>query len=384
MLMNILIGADLVPTSSNTKEFEEGKVEKIVSDDCLKLIREADYSIFNLETPLVDFQTPILKSGPNLSAPTRCINGLSKLNIKMLCLGNNHIMDHGKEGIKTTINCLDANNIEHVGAGENLDEAKKIKRIQANGLSIAIYSCTEHEFSIASNNEPGANPFSIKHSLSTINKAKLDNDYIIVLYHGGKEYYRFPSPELQKNCRALVDAGANIVLCQHSHCIGCEEKYNNSTIVYGQGNFLFDRGNDEFWSSGLLVGLDIESKTNVIINYYPVIKNGNAVELAAGEKKENIINQFYKRSMQIQDPDFIEEKYNEFATDMLFDYLIAISPKENILFRVINKIMKNQLRKKRFEKLYSNQKMLVILNYIECEAHRELFIRGLKRHLDLL
>ena len=37
-------------------------------------------------------------------------------------------------------------------------------------------------------------------------------DYVIVLYHGGKEHYRYPSPYLQKVCRKIVDKGADIVV----------------------------------------------------------------------------------------------------------------------------------------------------------------------------
>ena len=33
--------------------------------------------------------------------------------------------------------------------------------------------------------------------------------------------------------------GADVVLCQHSHCIGCYEQYEGAHILYGQGNFHF-------------------------------------------------------------------------------------------------------------------------------------------------
>lgn len=61
-----------------------------------------------------------------------------------------------------------------------------------------------------------------------------------MLYHGGKEYYRYSSPNLQKTCRKMTEKGADLVLCQHSHCIGSYEEYNDSTILYGQGNFIFN------------------------------------------------------------------------------------------------------------------------------------------------
>ena len=78
-------------------------------------------------------------------------------------------------------------------------------------------------------------------SLDHIQNLKDQCDYVIVLYHGGKEHYRYPSPYLQRVARKMVEKGADLVVCQHSHCIGCYEKYKDSMIIYDQGNFIFER-----------------------------------------------------------------------------------------------------------------------------------------------
>ncbi|MFP3360883.1 CapA family protein, partial [Planococcus sp. SIMBA_143] len=85
---------------------------------------------------------------------------------------------------------------------------------------------------------------------------------------GGKEHYRYPSPYLQKICRKFVEKGADIVICQHSHAVGCFEEYHNSTIIYGQGNFVFDNSNIEFWQTSILV--DINIKDGITIDYIPI------------------------------------------------------------------------------------------------------------------
>ncbi len=64
-------------------------------------------------------------------------------------------------------------------------------------------------------------------------------DKIIVILHGGIEYYPFPSPELQDKCHFLIEEGADIIVCQHTHCAGCIEEYLNGYIIYGQGNLIF-------------------------------------------------------------------------------------------------------------------------------------------------
>ena len=106
-------------------------------------------------------------------------------------------------------------------------------------------------------------------SFDHIANLKDECDYVIVLYHGGKEYYRYPSPILQKVCRKMCDKGADLVICQHSHCIGCREEYKGSEIVYGQGNFIFvGTSNNEYWNNALLIELKLEDEAS--IEYIPL------------------------------------------------------------------------------------------------------------------
>lgn len=91
--------------------------------------------------------------------------------------------------------------------------------------------------------------------MDDIEEAKRLADVVIVFYHGGKEYVAYPSPNLQKICRAMVKRGADYVICQHSHCVGCYEKFQGGHIVYGQGNFIFDHSDHPMWQTGLLLKL---------------------------------------------------------------------------------------------------------------------------------
>ena len=240
LVMQIIIGADLVPTSSNSGLFSSGKVEELVDASLMKILNESDYRIFNLEVPLSDVERPIVKCGPNLIAPSATIAGFKALHVDLLTLANNHILDQGEKGLSSTLQALSQHNIEYVGAGMDSEQAAQPFIFSFSEKKIGVYACAEHEFSIATVLTAGANPFDPLWSFDHVSSLKEKCDYVIILYHGGKEHYRYPSPGLQKVCRRFIDKGADLVVCQHSHCIGCEEKYNNGTIVYGQGNFLFD------------------------------------------------------------------------------------------------------------------------------------------------
>ena len=74
----------------------------------------------------------------------------------------------------------------------------------------------------------------------------------------------------------MVDKGANLVVLQHSHCVNCEEDYNGGKIIYGQGNFIFEKRNDECWKTALLVTVDID---NYEIGYVPLDKHNVIIEV---------------------------------------------------------------------------------------------------------
>lgn len=368
--MKIVIGADLVPTESNFEYFKNGDIGRIIDEDILNILQNTDERIFNLEVPLTDTEAPIKKCGPNLIAPTDTAFGIKKINLTLLTLANNHITDQGECGLKDTIEVLNKNDIPYVGAGGNITEAQKPYIIEKHNKKIGIYACAEHEFSIAKNTKAGANPFDPLESLDAVTNLKSMCDYVVVLYHGGKEHYRYPSPYLQRVCRKLCEHGADFVVCQHSHCIGCEEKYNGSTIVYGQGNFLFDYSESDFWKTSLLIELEITDK--LIVSYIPICKNGNGVRLANESEREMILNEFFTRSEQIKNEGFVEEKYSELADNMLNSYINSVCG-VGIMYRCINKLCGHRLKRK-----IPAKRRLKMINCIECEAHRELFLRGLK------
>lgn len=374
--MRLLIGADIVPTDSNADLFDENGVEKLVGSELLEQLKAADYRIFNLEAPLIDVGTTIQKYGSAIKAPQKSVKGIKALGTNLLCLSNNHIMDYGEDGLTRTIQLLRENKIDYVGASLKNSWNSGVFVLQQDNIRIGLYNCCEHEFSVSKNNTAGANPFEPHRSIAEIEKLRGVVDYVIVLYHGGKEYYRYPSPELQSRCRLMVESGASVVITQHSHCIGAREKYQNGTIIYGQGNFIFDAGNDEFWKSSVLIEVNLDSE-GFGIRYIPIEKNGNCIRLANDENAKKILNDFDLRSSEILDDEFVPNRYRSYASEKLPEYLIAMRGyRQNLFLRILNKLSGDRLFSL-LSKNISQKERLRIINYLECEAHRELFLEGL-------
>ena len=376
--MSIIIGADLVPTKSNYDLFEAADIKTLFGEKLLKEIGAADYRIFNLETPITDIATPIKKLGPAIITPERVMPGLKALGVDLFAIANNHILDQGEQGLNKTVELIKENGMDYIGAGENLELAKTARIIELGGKKIGIYACTEHEFSIATEQSGGANPFDPLESFDHVEELKKNCDYAIVLYHGGKEHYRYPSPNIQKVCRKFIQKGANLVLCQHSHCIGCEEDYSGGKIVYGQGNFIFDVSNSECWRWGLLVKIT----DDLSVEYIPVKKTGNTVVLAEDEDAKTLLSDFYDRSEKIKQDGFIQNEFKKLAKETIYPYLTALSGKtRGFCFNAMNKITGNRLIKWYAEFKY-RIKRYAAKNLIECESIRELIIEGINGILE--
>lgn len=373
----IVIGGDVVPTASNVKDFLSGDASCLVDDGLHGVLEAADLRIFNLETPLADEKTPIDKRGPALISPTGAVRGLTALGVDAVALANNHIMDQGRIGLSSTLDALDGAGISYFGAGKNLREARSPLVAEVAGRRVGVYACAEHEFSIAENSAPGANPFDSLVFSGHVAELRQGCDAVVVLYHGGKEHYRYPSPLLRTRCRALVDAGADVVVCQHSHCVGCEERWRGGVIVYGQGNFLFDHQDNEFWGTGILIELLVEDDVEVI--YHPIVKNGASVRLAGEDEACGVMEGFLDRSRRIETPGFVEDEYRRLARASLGGYLSSITPGARSLpFRVLNWLLRGSLA----ERLYGREALLALQNCVECEAHNELLIEGIMARLE--
>lgn len=374
--MKLCIGADFVPTDINKRLFEEGHGEALVGKELYEILKQSDLNVFNLEVPLTDAETPIVKFGNNLIAPSKTVYGYKALEPIFLTLANNHSLDQGVEGLTTTLNLLEQHEIAHAGAGANLKEAKKPFIFEKDGVRIGFYLCTENEFTMATCHSMGANPFDVLDSFDEVAALKEQCDYVIVLYHGGKEFYRYPSPMLQRYCRKFVDRGANLVICQHNHCVGSREDYNGGSIIYGQGNFIFNSefyvNHRDFVKDSLLIRVEA-TKDSFVICELPIRMSDNGTRLATDAEAADTLAGYKKRSEEIKDAHFVISNYKAFADTHVKRYLREFLGRSFII-RAINALFGRKL----MQLILGPTSYLAIQNYLECEAHHELFLRGIK------
>ena len=368
--MNIVICGDTFPTTENYKYFKGTRVRKCFDKEILDYIYKADYSICNLEGALTDSKRKIKKSGPALRAPIKCINGIKELGFKCVCLANNHVMDFGSEGLSDTINALESAGIQWVGTGNNRTCLKKYTCLEKNDVKVIIYNVAEVEFNIPQDNYPGCNIWDDYETYKDIEELKNISDHVIVVYHGGVEEFRYPTPIVRKRCCNMVESGASIVLTQHSHCIGVEERYKNGYCLYGQGNFSFGINNDDYSGSGILLELQINKKTYNINKHLIQLKHGRSIYA-----KNQDFSDFLLRSDILNDKEKYKKLFLQFCYERMINDLEVLIGK-NIYNRIIKKILPKKIYYNYIRKMYNNRNIYTVINSFRCSDHREIIING--------
>ncbi len=225
-------------------------------------LRSHDFALANLECPLTLRAHPIKKSGPAMWGDPAIAAMLARGAFTGVTLANNHILDAGADGVLDTIAACRAAGLAVVGAGVDQSAAETPLILEANGRRLGIIACAEREFSIAGLQSPGAAALDPWRTPAIVRGLAPQVDAVIVILHGGSEHAESPRPGLVTACRSLVDAGADAVVCHHSHVAGPVEVYGHAPIFYGLGNFLFPDTSEmaQGWRRGYAVGLRVTAR----------------------------------------------------------------------------------------------------------------------------
>lgn len=368
-MAKICILGDICPDNNYRSFFDNGMLP--FSENIISIIKNSDYTIANLECPATESNKPVTKCGPCLKAMPNDLELLKKAGFNALSLANNHILDYGPVAAKETLELCESLNIETFGAGI-IQDAKKALIKEFDNKKIGFLSFAEEEFNLATEDTVGANHFDPYESLQEIQELKKEVDLLIILYHGGIEHYQYPSPKLQKKCRTMSEFGADIILCQHSHCIGTVEKYNNSFILYGQGNSLFGfRQGDTSWNQGYITIIDTNTPFEPDFQLLEATPEG--VVLCNNKKRDTSITQMLEASENLTNKTFLINEWSRFVNKKKSIYYPLLYG----LNRIVNKL--NRLTGNRIiDLLFCKKAQMITMNVIRCEAHNEVILTMLE------
>lgn len=365
--MNILFSGDLAPIIQKNQVLDNFFAIQEVINNC-------DFHVTDLECPITISEKPICKSGPHLKAEPFAIELLKLAKVTHVCLANNHILDYDDEGLQETIEILRNNSISHTGIFRCSEGYSEPIVLEKNGIKIAIINYCENEFSVRDFGKYSANGYDPIKSFYEICNAKKSVDFVIVVYHGGNEYYELPSPELKKSFHYFVDLGADAVICHHAHVFSGFEFYKSKPIIYGLGNFFFPYpGEPKEWHYGLICILNFDDE--IKLELLPISQCYNTVNVERlNFEEESLMNiKIHVLSDIIRDDPALKEKWDDFVNErshQLVKNILNLKKYEKLLLKI-------GLRKKN---IFSKSKLMEHYNVVKCESHRRLLIDSLKKY----
>jgi poly-gamma-glutamate synthesis protein (capsule biosynthesis protein) len=367
--VTVLIGADICPIGGNSHYFRIGDADSLFHD-LLPELKAASLVIANLECPLIEKPSPIAKTGPVFGEDGACINGIRAAGIDVLCLANNHILDHGGSGLTHTLAMCEQAGIATVGAGSNLAAARRILVKEADGVRVGIMAMAEQEFSIATQTSPGANPLDLMDYVRNVRNTRDAFDYLIVLLHGGPEFLTVPSPRLKDTCHFLIEMGANAVVVQHPHSLGGYEEYLGGHIVFGQGALVMDEAiyrDVKSFHEGVLVALRIApGGISSSMQLIPFVQSHPVPGARRMDKTraEGFLRNLAAKSQAILDDGHVRDEWRRFCDERKHGYLSALFAH--------NRLLRRANRHGWLTRAFVNRsRLLGTRNVVCCETHRE-------------
>lgn len=258
-------------------------------------IAKGDIATANLECPLTDSGNAVLKR-PDLIFRGSTLNAaaLKAAGFDLLNLANNHTMDQGRVGLENTIKVLESNGIRSLGAGMTRSEARKPVFIEKGKTRIGFlgycdfppegYMYDEEKTDIA---RPD-----IKSLGEEIKAAREQCDFLVVVFHWGKEFDSYPGEQQREMAHAAIDNGAGIIIGHHPHVLQSIEKYKGKLIFYSLGNFVFDRQLPKGADESVIIDITVDGSGWKETRIIPVRIEACKPVIAKGQAADYILDKY--------------------------------------------------------------------------------------------
>lgn len=210
------------------------------------LLPDMDLGLLNFEGPVVEGE-PERRAGVHvhLRNSRRSVEVASAAGFHLFNLANNHTMDFGRAGLESTLQSIEQAGCRCFGAGLDAVGAGAPAIVECNGRRIGFLGYTSASLHVgallaaggpgcASLDQPGV-------VLEAVARLKREVDLVCVVPHWGHEFYQYPAAEQVALARAMVDAGAGLVIGHHPHVVQGVERYHDSIIAYSLGNLFLPR-----------------------------------------------------------------------------------------------------------------------------------------------
>ena len=241
--LNVIFTGDILLDRGVRRVINQHGVDHLFSDGIDSIFRSAQLVVGNLECPATKIEAPVFKQFIFRAEP-EWLDALKRHGVTHLNLANNHAIDQGREGLIDTYQNILAAGMVPLGAGENMQQAaapvllasapRKVWLVPSLRLALENYAYLPDKPCVSQ--EPMDSllqrVFRLRQADSTA--------VIIVSLHWGGEHTLEPVPRQRHDAHMLIRAGADVLICHHTHTLQTIEDYHGHKIYYSIGNFIFD------------------------------------------------------------------------------------------------------------------------------------------------
>ena len=242
--LRIVLTGDILLDRGVRREINKHGVDHLFSAGVDSVFRSAQVVVCNLECPATKIQAPVQKLFIFRGEP-EWLHALKRHGITHLNLANNHSIDQGREGLIDTRRNVSAAGMVPIGAGVNMQEAaepvllasspRKVWLVPSLRLALENYAYLTDKPCVSQ--EPMDSLLTRVHRLRKADSTAV----IIVSLHWGGEHTLLPVSSQRWDAHQLIHAGADVLICHHTHTLQTIEEFQGKKIYYSVGNFIFDQ-----------------------------------------------------------------------------------------------------------------------------------------------
>ena len=255
----ITLTGDILLDRGVRQVVEQKGIDHLFSAGIDSVFQTSDAVVGNLECPATKVHAPVFKQYVFRAEP-EWLSSLNRHGVTHLNLANNHSIDQGRIGLMDTRENIIKAGMTPVGAGQNQEEADEPVLLTDSPRRVWLIASLQLALENFSRlpDHPCVSQQTIETLCQRIAKLKQADPkcFIIVSLHWGWENHVEVVPRQRYEARQLINAGADCLVCHHTHTRQPMETYQGKPIFYGLGNFIFDPRRD-LNSHGAMVRLTI-------------------------------------------------------------------------------------------------------------------------------
>ena len=242
--LTVVLTGDILLDRGVRQVIERRGADHLFSPGVDSVLCSAQVVVGNLECPATKIEAPVFKRFIFRGEP-EWLQTLHRHGFTHLNLANNHSIDQGREGLMDTRRNIQRAGMVPIGAGATMDEASQPVLLAESPRSVYLVPSLR----LALENyaylpdQPCVSQEPMDSLLERVRMLKRADStaIVIVSLHWGGEHTLQPVPRQRVEAHQLIMAGADVIVCHHTHTLQTIEEFRGKKIYYSIGNFIFDQ-----------------------------------------------------------------------------------------------------------------------------------------------